>query len=562
MNKVGKSVLLLNASYEPLGVVSLKHAICLVVLEKAESVETDGLLIRSPSFNMIAPSVIRLGKYIKLNRRNTVKYSRKNILKRDNHTCFVGSTNILMSNGDLKQIKDIKVGDQILDYNGNIQEVEYVFSKKVSEKEMLEIRARGNGNSIKCTKEHKILVMGENNKIVEKQASSLTLDDKVFSIIPSTILKQKNNNISNDLLDYNKHLRYVRLTKTTIKHYCGHVVNRFFKFDNAFGRIVGLFLAEGSCLYRSEGIGKGGGWISFTFNINEKEYVKEVSEFFRSVFHVPVKINRYPKKHTCVVLINSTLICNLFRRLCYIGCNTKIKRFCEKRFSREFLEGVLTGILDGDGHFRPQESKVSLVLKLYNLIQDIQIVSNALNIYPTISKEYNKKDGRKHSCLSFQAEEFNKIITISKKDMVLWPRKPYSKIDRVIIADKYISSKLTEIKTFNYTGIVYDLQISGSHTYVANGIAVHNCQYCGKTGTDLTIDHVMPLSRGGKNWWDNVVACCDTCNNKKADKTPTEAGMKLATKPKEPDILYFIRKAYAVSGERRPQWRKYLFMDE
>jgi 5-methylcytosine-specific restriction endonuclease McrA len=61
----------------------------------------------------------------------------------------------------------------------------------------------------------------------------------------------------------------------------------------------------------------------------------------------------------------------------------------------------------------------------------------------------------------------------------------------------------------------------------------HICQYCG-SGKRLTIDHVMPRSRGGAHTWDNVVAACEPCNLKKRDRTPQEAGMKLATKPKPP----------------------------
>ena len=66
----------------------------------------------------------------------------------------------------------------------------------------------------------------------------------------------------------------------------------------------------------------------------------------------------------------------------------------------------------------------------------------------------------------------------------------------------------------------------------------HTCQYCGKSG-NLTIDHVMPRSRGGEDRWENVVASCVRCNNKKSDRTPEEAGMKLKGVPfKPPSSLY------------------------
>ena len=61
----------------------------------------------------------------------------------------------------------------------------------------------------------------------------------------------------------------------------------------------------------------------------------------------------------------------------------------------------------------------------------------------------------------------------------------------------------------------------------------HTCQYCGST-KDLTLDHVIPRSKGGPHTWDNVVAACQQCNYSKGDRSLTEARMTLRTKPKAP----------------------------
>jgi 5-methylcytosine-specific restriction endonuclease McrA len=61
----------------------------------------------------------------------------------------------------------------------------------------------------------------------------------------------------------------------------------------------------------------------------------------------------------------------------------------------------------------------------------------------------------------------------------------------------------------------------------------HACQYCGST-KHLTLDHVLPRSKGGKHTWDNVVIACERCNSRKGDRTPQQAGMILRTKPKAP----------------------------
>ena len=61
----------------------------------------------------------------------------------------------------------------------------------------------------------------------------------------------------------------------------------------------------------------------------------------------------------------------------------------------------------------------------------------------------------------------------------------------------------------------------------------HTCQYCGST-KHLTLDHVIPRSKGGKHTWDNVVIACERCNSRKGDRTPQQAGMTLRTQPKAP----------------------------
>lgn len=61
----------------------------------------------------------------------------------------------------------------------------------------------------------------------------------------------------------------------------------------------------------------------------------------------------------------------------------------------------------------------------------------------------------------------------------------------------------------------------------------HTCQYCAKTFAykDLTLDHVMPVSRGGPKSWKNLVTACHKCNHKKGNRTPKEANMDLLKKP-------------------------------
>ncbi|HKN59763.1 MAG TPA: HNH endonuclease [Candidatus Acidoferrales bacterium] len=88
----------------------------------------------------------------------------------------------------------------------------------------------------------------------------------------------------------------------------------------------------------------------------------------------------------------------------------------------------------------------------------------------------------------------------------------------------------------------------------------NTCQFCGAAfpASELTLDHVMPRSRGGRSSWENLVACCYACNNRKGDRTPEEAGLKLQRRPR-PFTLHTSRQLMRLIGHRDEKWRKYLF---
>lgn len=75
----------------------------------------------------------------------------------------------------------------------------------------------------------------------------------------------------------------------------------------------------------------------------------------------------------------------------------------------------------------------------------------------------------------------------------------------------------------------------------------HACVYCGGTER-LTVDHVIPKARGGKTTFENTVACCFACNNKKGNKTLFESGMVLRKKPHAPTILEYILRHSKIKG--------------
>ncbi|MFQ5824621.1 MAG: HNH endonuclease [bacterium] len=114
------------------------------------------------------------------------------------------------------------------------------------------------------------------------------------------------------------------------------------------------------------------------------------------------------------------------------------------------------------------------------------------------------------------------------------------------------------IRLVHYVQIPYRKKVySKKHIFLRDN---NTCQYCGKMGmpNELTLDHILPQSRGGKSVWENLVTCCKKCNIKKGDQTPKEAGLRVLKKPK-PLSSYFYLHLVRSRARDNEYWRKYLY---
>jgi len=87
----------------------------------------------------------------------------------------------------------------------------------------------------------------------------------------------------------------------------------------------------------------------------------------------------------------------------------------------------------------------------------------------------------------------------------------------------------------------------------------YRCQYCYKRfpESELTLDHVKPVVRGGKKTWENIVAACMRCNQRKSDRTPEEVGLKLLNRPRVPSWLPGLVGSIRMKAPP-PLWQPYL----
>jgi 5-methylcytosine-specific restriction endonuclease McrA len=128
-----------------------------------------------------------------------------------------------------------------------------------------------------------------------------------------------------------------------------------------------------------------------------------------------------------------------------------------------------------------------------------------------------------------------------------------SELDEPLVSATKTFRKPIVIRLYKYVYIPFrKVQLNRYNIYKRDG---HKCVYCGSK-KDLTLDHVTPKSKGGKNTWKNLVTCCGSCNVKKGDRRPSECGMVMSIKPHKPGFFTFINN---FSGKVHESWRPYIF---
>ena len=158
--------------------------------------------------------------------------------------------------------------------------------------------------------------------------------------------------------------------------------------------------------------------------------------------------------------------------------------------------------------------------------------------------------------LNYSYESLN-VVTLQRAVRLLFARKA----EAVASAGRTIASPGFAFPIPSVIRMLYYIRRPRSRVGLSRKNVIlrddSTCQYCGTRGRDMTVDHVLPRSRGGPSTWENLVCACIPCNSRKRDRTPDEANMRLKRKPYEPRYIPWIR----VKRNTLPsEWGKYLFL--
>jgi 5-methylcytosine-specific restriction endonuclease McrA len=147
-----------------------------------------------------------------------------------------------------------------------------------------------------------------------------------------------------------------------------------------------------------------------------------------------------------------------------------------------------------------------------------------------------------------------------RKGLILWFQDKVEILEyhNVYVHSQFMQFRLPavlKLKKFVKKSVYHRIRFCRENIYLRDD---HTCQYCGQhfDKRDLTLDHVLPASKGGPKTWSNVVTSCRPCNQRKGNRTPQQARMPLLKPPVEP--LWLPPKELLLTQPGPEVWAEYM----
>ncbi len=451
-----------------------------------------------------------LQAYFRINAQNMGQFERTLIVAEEGSSvhyvegCFTKGTQITTKKNRLS-IEAVKVGDAVLTHKGRYRYV-YKTQKRLYTGNLYKIKVWGDATQVlNVTEEHPFLAVrrqnrNERNRVWNNEwltPKNLKKGDYLMMPVDRTINSFRK--------------RWVTIPIGRGRHgYKNFLVP--VPSTKAFFRLAGYYLSEGSV--------SSGHYVNFSFHENERVYIEEVKSLIREVFRenkfreVP-----YKKNHGVSIVVNSTLLARMFSG--FFGKNASERKipnwmlFEEPTKQKELIETFF----NGDGNYYNKQFAYGLkeIFRLCTISEtlayQLRNILLRLDIVASLNCQKNRGKGRRpiyNVCISGeQAARFGSIVGQSVK-----PKLNLKKRATMFYLDgKYAYLPIRRVTKRRVTNKpVYNFSVNGDETYVAGGLAVHNCSAPSFSTNSLHSAVVEIIIKPGarvryttvQNWYKNV----------------------------------------------------------
>lgn len=433
-------------------------------------------------------------------------------------TCFPAGTLVLMADGTEKAIEEVQYGDMVVTHLNRAMRVLHVGNRCYTGL-LYSITVQGNQFTVEMTEEHPVAVFPNIKRKWRRgftpgnmqwiEAGCLNIKDRV--LLPFGCSDGINQTL--DMSDYlptkikkRPKVGEPLVTNTHVRMKEGRVwYRRYIPIDYAFCRLLGFYLSEGSVRFRIDGKPSG---IELTFGSDEIMLAKESVELFSSIFGARARIARDENCDTVIrIRCDSALIGRLFYALCDTGALVKRVPDIIFRATKICRMSVLRGWLDGDGHVRCNKNLGVLAEQTSFVVHGVtssrvlnrQLLRLAISCGLKPGSYLRKKEKQ-------QRVASTSLVFYGGDGITLYPEwsekaKRHSKSRAGVQYTRTENGFLCKIKKINKIPVdnlkVYNLEVEEDHSYVAGGIAVHNCVSRGAAGA-LNVLQAIQMALNGQ----------------------------------------------------------------
>ena len=400
-------------------------------------------------------------------------------------SCFPAGTRIRMADGSQRPIEKICLLDRVLTAEGNIGTVVNL-TVRTEPKELLRLQLWGHRH-LAATAEHPILTKRGYVAVRDLQENDTVALPKFLPCTNNILQTGDHVVLHRSLVRKRKAKKFAgvcgRAAKTHIIIHIPDIIH----LTKGAGRIFGLFLAEGCT---------SGSSVLWTFNITEEHtLVAELVELLREEWGLEASVQRRPNNSINVIIFGKTWAL-LFEALCSNGAGNKKLHPDITSGPADFMAAILQGWLDGDGFTR--RNTTNGVSISHDLTLSMFDIANATGKQPTIRYSQQRPS---HGVKYRQPRWDLDYVTCA------------SECNRYATQDtKHVWRKVHKIEAVKFSGPVYNFEVAGDNSYVAESIGVHNCTgqasasaatkarvISGQPLEDLSAHFVYGLINGGRD---------------------------------------------------------------
>ncbi|MBU2265341.1 iron-sulfur cluster assembly scaffold protein [Patescibacteria group bacterium] len=216
----------------------------------------------------------------------------------------------------------------------------------------------------------------------------------------------------------------------------------------------------------------------FTLNIKEDEIVNDIKKISKKLFNLDIAVRRLPERKTVVIDLYSAKLARFFKEILKNGAANKIIPDFIMHLSPERQKPLIYGLWKGDGclNLKRAGARGGYVTVSYKLAQQIKILLLRQKIVPSIyvDKEKKIKNVNHKEAYRIHIGQRDSLIKLCSILGVEYIPRSYASVDSWF--DKnFCYTPITQIKELNYRGLVYNLEVSSTHSFTSDAFCLHNC---------------------------------------------------------------------------------------